>query len=152
MILFLHWVGFSVWLGAALTFMVWGPVSKAAPLPVWAHVWDTLAKVQRWLVAPGCAAVTVTGLVLSMQYAQRGMAMGAAWLVVMQVVGLLAAVLQLAVATPLTNRIAYLAIRSLEKGEKDPRAEKVRSRLALVSSVTGTMVLVVIYLSAVKPI
>jgi hypothetical protein len=70
----------------------------------------------------------------------------------MQVVGLLAAVLQLAVATPLTNRIAYLAIRSLEKGEKDPRAEKVRSRLALVSSVTGTMVLVVIYLSAVKPI
>lgn len=152
MILFLHWLGFVVWLGAGVTFMVWGPLSKQAPLPVWAHVWEVLGKVHQWIVAPGCAVATVTGLILSMQYAQRGMHMGAAWLVIMQAVGLLAAVLTLAIQTPLANRMVYLALRSLDQGEKDPRAEKVRARLAIVSSVSGAMVLVTMYFAAVKPI
>lgn len=151
MILFLHWLGWAVWLGAALTFMVWGPVAKRAELSVWAHTWDVLAKVQRALVAPGCAVATVTGLALSMQYAQRGGGMGAKWIVIMQVLGLLAAVLTLAIATPLANRMAFLAAKSLEKGEKDPRAEAVRSKLAIVSSISGAFILVTLYFASAKP-
>jgi hypothetical protein len=148
-ILFLHWLGFAVWLGAGMTFMVWGPLSKQAPLPAWAHVWETLGRVQQYIVAPACAVATVTGVALSMQYAQRpGASMGATWLVLMQVLGLLAGVLTLAVATPLANRMAYLAVLSVEKGEKDPRADRVRARLALVSSVSGAMILVTLYFAA----
>jgi membrane-associated phospholipid phosphatase len=148
-ILFLHWLGFAAWLGAGMTFMIWGALTKQAPLPVWAHVWETLGKVQQWIVAPACAVATVTGVVLSMQYAQRpGASMGATWLVLMQVLGLLAGVLTLAVATPLANRMAYLALSSVEKGAKDPRAERVRGRLALVSSVSGAMILVTLYFAA----
>ena len=89
------------------------------------------------------------GVVLSMQYAQRpGASMGATWLVLMQVLGLLAGVLTLAIATPLANRMAYLALSSLEKGAKDPRADRVRGRLALVSSVSGAMILVTLYFAA----
>ncbi len=152
MILFLHWLGWAVWLGAQLTFMVWGPTAKRVPLASWAHTWDTLSKVQRWIVAPSCAAATVTGIVLSMQYAGKpDVSMGAPWLIVMQSVGLLAGILTLALATPLVNRMAYLAARSVEKGALDERAEGVRKKLAIVASVTGVMILVVLYFAAVKP-
>jgi hypothetical protein len=150
-ILLLHWLGWAVWLGAALTFMIWGPAVRKADLAVWAHTWGVLARVQRAVVAPGCAVATVTGLALSMQYAQRGHPMGAMWIVVMQALGLLAAVLTLAIATPLANRMAFLALRSLEKGERDPRAEAVRGKLALVSSVSGAFILVTLYFAVTKP-
>lgn len=150
MILFLHWLGFSVWLGAQLTFLVWDPAAKRAELPVWAHTWDTLAKVQRWIVAPSCAAATITGIVLSMQYAQRGITTGMRWIVIMQVLGLLAGLMTIALATPLVNRMAYLAAKSLEKGAVDPRAEAVRKKLALVIWVSGAFILVALYFSAVK--
>lgn len=149
--LFLHWLGWAVWLGAGITFMVWGPAVRKAELPVWAHTWDVLARIQRAIVAPACAVATVTGFALSMQYAQRGLPMGAMWIVIMQILGLLAAILTLAIATPLANRMAFLAAKSLEKGERDPRAERVRSRLALVSSVSGAFILVTLYFAVAKP-
>lgn len=151
MILYLHWVGWAVWLGAGITFMVWGPAVRNAPLEVWATTWDVLARVQRWIVAPGAALATITGLVLSMRYAQSEADMSALWLIVMQVAGVVAGVLVLAVATPLANRLAFLAARSLEAGQKDPRAEALRSRLALVSSVAGGLVLITLYFAVAKP-
>jgi hypothetical protein len=151
MILFLHGLGWAVWLGAGITFMIWGPSVRQADLAVWAHTWAVLARLQRAVVAPACALATITGLVLSMQYAQRGLAMGARWLVTMQALGLLAAVLTLAIATPLANRMAFLAARSVESGQRDPRAEHVRRRLALVSSISGAFILVTLYFAAAKP-
>ncbi len=152
MILFLHWLGWAVWLGAQITFMVWGPTARRAPLASWASTWDTLAKIQRWIVAPGCAIATVTGIVLSMQYAGKpDVSMGAPWLIIMQSLGLLAGIMTLALATPLVNRMAYLAARSVEKGALDERAEPVRKKLALVASISGVFILVVVYFAAVKP-
>ncbi len=144
MILFLHWLGWAVWLGAQLTFMVWGPVAKRAPLATWAHTWDTLSKVQRWIVAPGCAVATLTGIAMSMQYHERPGAMGSG-VIAMQVLGLVAAVLTLFLATPWVNRMAYLAARSVEKGAVDDRAEPVRKRLALVASVSGVCIILAVY-------
>ncbi len=155
MIVFLHWVGWAIWLGAQLTFMVWGPVAKRLPLDAWAYTWDTLSKIQRWIVAPSAAVATVTGIVLSMQYAQRdtpeGASLGATWLVVMQSLGLLAGIMTLALATPLVNRLAFLAAKSLEAGKQDERAEPARRKLALVASISGVFILVALYFSAVKP-
>jgi uncharacterized membrane protein len=150
-ITFLHWLGISIWLGAQLSFMVWGPAAKRVPLAAWAHTWDTLGKVQRWMVAPAAAVATVTGLAMSMQYAQRGLDMGSAWLIVMQSLGLLAGILTIGFSTPLVNRMAFLAAKSLETGQQDPRAEGVRRKLAIVSSISGTFVLVSLYFAAAKP-
>lgn len=152
MILLLHWLGWAVWLGAGITFMVWGPAAKKAELAVWAHTWDVLARLQRAIVAPGCAVATVTGFALSMQYAQRGAGMGAKWIVIMQLLGILAAILTIAIATPLANRMAFLAAKSLETGQRDPRAEPVRRKLALVSSVSGAFILVTVYVAVFKPV
>jgi hypothetical protein len=149
---FLHWTGFSIWLGAQLTFMVWVPASKAAKLEAWAHVWSTLAKVQRWVVAPSVVVATLTGFALTMQLVsrQRDVA-SAAWLVGMQVFGLLAAVLSLAIASPLVNRMGWVAAQSLADGERDPRAEHVRQRLAMVGTATGVFILAAIYFGAMSP-
>lgn len=151
MIVFLHWLGWAVWLGAGITFMMWGPAARRCDLAGWAYTWDVLARLQRAVVAPACAVATLTGFVLSMQYAQRGYPMGALWLVLMQLMGILAAILTLAVATPLANRMAFLAARSLETGQRDPRAEPARRWLALASSISGLLIVATVYVAAAKP-
>lgn len=152
MIEFLHWAGWGIWLGAQLTFMVWGPAVKKAPLPVWAHTWDTLGKVQRWMVAPACAATTLSGIVLAMQYTKHDYPGGqpGAWVYIMAAGGMVAAILTFAVVNPLVNRMAFLSARSLETGERDPRAEPVRKKIAVAASIAGTLVLVAVYVSVVK--
>lgn len=152
MIEFLHWAGWGIWLGAQLSFMVWGPAAKRAPLAVWAYTWDTLSKVQRWVVAPACAATTLSGIVLAMQYTKHDYPGGSpgAWVYIMAAGGMVAALLTLAVATPLVNRMAFLSARSVETGQLDPRAEPVRRKLALAASVSGTLILVAVYVSVVK--
>jgi len=151
LLLFLHWAGFSVWLGAQLAFMVFGPAAKRMSLESWANTWVTLAKVQRVLIAPAAATATVTGVALTMAAAQsHALDMGQAWLMVMQTFGLLAGILALAVVTPLVNRMAVVAVRSLEKGQKEPIAERVRSRLALAASITGAFIIVALFFGATR--
>jgi len=150
MLRFLHWAGFSIWLGAQLTFMVWGPQTKGAGLEAWAHTWKTLAKVQGFLVAPGAAVATLTGIMMTMQLVSMH-AEPAPALWAMQGFGLLAGVLAIGVATPLANRMAAWARVSLEAGEKDPRAERTRVRLAWAGSITGAMILVGLWFGAQAP-
>jgi hypothetical protein len=149
---FLHWAGFSIWLGAQLTFMVWVPLSRTVALEPWAHVWKTLAKLQRWVVAPSAVVATLTGFALTMQLASREReAAGAAWLVGMQVTGVLAAILALALVAPLSNRMGWIAEQSLADGAKHPAAETVRTRLALAGTVTGLFILAAIWFGAMAP-
>ena len=150
MLRFLHWAGFSIWLGAQLTFMVWGPQSKNASLEAWAHTWKTLAKVQGFIIAPAAAVATITGIVMMMQlvslHAEPSPALWA-----MALFGLLAGVLAIGLVTPLVNRAAVWAQASLAGGQKDPRAERARVRLAWAGSVTGVLILVGLWFGAQAP-
>lgn len=149
---FLHWAGFSVWLGAQLTFLVWVPLSRTVALEPWAHVWKTLAKLQRWVIAPSAVVATITGIALTMQLATREREQaGAAWLVGMQVTGVLAALVALALVAPLANRMGWVAEQSLADGAKHPAAERIRSRLALAGWVTGALIVAAIWFGAMAP-
>jgi hypothetical protein len=44
-----------------------------------------------------------------------------------------------------------LAARSLEKGARDPLAESVRKKLALVGSIAGVLLILSIYFGEMKP-
>jgi putative copper export protein len=148
----LHLIGVSVWLGAGLTFMIFGPAAKRMSLESWANTWMTLARVQQVLVAPACAVATLTGILLTMELVQGHFDMGGAtWLMAMQALGMVAAILTIVFATPLAGRMGTLARRSLEKGQMEPAAERVRKMLALVSSISGVLVLVSMYFGAAKP-
>jgi uncharacterized membrane protein len=149
--LFLHVLGVALWLGASLSFMVIGPAAKRMPLVAWAHTWQVLARVQRIIVAPAAAVTTVTGILLTMSLAGTGFEMGnALWLMIMQGLGLLAGALALVVATPLINRMAVLARRSLEQGQVDPAAERVRRAVAIAGSVSGVLVLVALWFGVTR--
>ncbi|HXY69703.1 MAG TPA: hypothetical protein VEH62_09645 [Gemmatimonadales bacterium] len=150
MLRFLHWVGIAVWLGAQLTFMVWGPQTRAVGLEAWAHTWKTLARVQGLLIAPAAALATITGIVMTMQLVGQHVDETTS-LELMQAFGLLAGVIAVGVVTPLANRVAYYAQVSVEKGEKDPRAEKARGLLAWAGSLTGVAILVALYFGAMAP-
>jgi len=153
LLLFLHVASFSVWLGASLTFMVWGPAVRNASVEVWAHSWMTLSRLQRSFVAPSCLVATLSGIMLTLQLVQMHFDMTSAmWLMAMQVLGLLSALLTLAIATPLAGRMGTLAARSLEKGARDPLAESVRRKLALVGSLAGVLLILAIYFGEMKPV
>jgi hypothetical protein len=47
--------------------------------------------------------------------------------------------------------MAALARRSIEKGTRDPVAERVRSRLALAGSLAGLCLLVALYFGVARP-
>lgn len=148
---FLHVASVAVWLGASLTFMVFGPAAKNAPLASWAHTWITLARVQRALVAPAAAIATVTGILLTMALVKSQFDVSSAmWLMVMQGLGLVAAIITVAFATPLINRMARLAERSLEKGAMDPAAERVRKAVAVSSSIAGAMIIAALYFGVTR--
>ena len=142
LLLVVHVVAFAIWLGASLSFMVVGPLSRELPLEGWAACWQALARVQRYLVAPFCAITTVSGIIVIMMRVSMGMTTG---LMLMVVFGLVSAILTLAFATPLINRLERLAVRSLEKKEKDPQFERVRKVLATVGSIAGVMILLAAY-------
>ena len=144
-LLFAHVTSFAIWLGVSLTFMVWGPAVKGASVEVWAHSWMTLSRLQRSWVAPSCLIATLTGIVLTLQLVQRQSGTESLNLMAMQLLGLASALLTLAIATPLASRMGTLAARSLEKGARDPMAEMVRGRLALVGSIAGVLLLLAIY-------
>jgi uncharacterized membrane protein len=144
-LLFLHVATFSVWLGASLTFMVWGPAVRNASVEVWANSWMTLSRVQRSFVAPSCLIATLTGIVLTLQLVQRQSGTESFNLMAMQLLGLASALLTLGLATPLANRMGTLAARSLEKAARDPLAEGVRRKLALVGSIAGALLILAIY-------
>jgi hypothetical protein len=150
MLRFLHWAGFSIWLGAQLTFMVWGPQTKGASLEAWAHTWKTLAKVQGYIIAPAAAVATLTGIMMTMQIVSLHAEPSAA-LWAMQGFGLLAGVLAVGVVTPLANRAAAWAHASLAAGQKDPRAERARVALAWTGSITGALILVGLWFGAQAP-
>src|SRR4051812_48205903 len=102
----LHVIGFAIWLGSSLTFMVVGPLSRSLSLEGWAACWQALARIQRYLVAPFCAITALSGIILIMARVNFGMTTS---LLMMVAFGLVAAVLTLAFATPLANRLALLA-------------------------------------------
>jgi len=148
---FLHWAGFSVWLGAQLTFMVWVPLSRTVALDPWGHVWKTLAKLQRWVIAPSVVVATLSGIALMMQSGARERGAGGVWLTGMALTGILAAIVALALVAPLSNRMSWVAEQSLADGEKHPSAERLRARLAIAGTVTGVFILAAIWFGAMAP-
>ncbi len=142
--LFLHVAGISIWLGAGLTFMIFGPASRRMSLESWANTWITLAAVQRALVVPSCLVALLTGVLLSMALASLHAGMTSS-LMIMQGCGVLAAGLTLAGSTPLASRMGRLARRSLDNGKVDPAADQVRKALAISASISGVLILVAIY-------
>ena len=108
--IFLHLLGFTMWLGGGLSAMTLGISLKRLAREQLAPAVRSLVAVQRSLILPGSLLTVVSGLVLTLIIYGGPGAMGTIshWVMMMQAAGLLAALIVLIVMVPNGARISRL--------------------------------------------
>lgn len=137
--LFLHILGFTLWIGGALAAMVAGIASKREDRAALGAVVRTQAAVQKLLVAPGALLAVLSGLMLtfsvtSLQGGEPGFSF---WLVLMQGAGIVGALIVLLVGLPTAARLARLD----PEGPSAAYFDELRQRQRVVGSIAGVFAL-----------
>jgi hypothetical protein len=137
--LFLHLLGFTLWLGGGFAAMVLGIAGKRedrAGLGVTAR---GQAAIQRRVIAPGALLAVLSGLILTFSVTGRtGELVGFSLpLVVMQGAGVLGALLTLLIALPTAAKLGRLD----PSGPGAAYFDELRQRQKLVTSIIGTFAL-----------
>src|SRR2546427_5804479 len=131
--LFVHVMGFVAWLGGGVAVMLCGITAKYFPPDQRLAVYRVISVVTRNLIGPGAVLVVVSGFVLSVPYFRS--ATVPSWLLAMQGLGLLGAIVAIGIVTPTAARLGRL--------ELDPRGELpegfggLRKRQAIFAAVSG---------------
>lgn len=135
--LFLHVMGVVAWLGGGLAVMLSGITAKHFPPDQRLAVYRVMSVVSRNLIGPGAVLVVISGFVLSVPYFQSATA--PTWLMAMQLLGLVGAIVAIAIVTPVAARLGRL--------ELDPRGELpesfvgLRRRQAIFATIAGIFAL-----------
>ena len=143
--LFLHFLGFAAWLGGGLAMMIAGITAKRFDPQDRLAVYRASGAVARALVGPGALLVLLSGFVLSIPLFQAATVPG--WVMAMQGLGLLGALIAIAIVTPTAARMARL--------ELDPRGELpesfagLRRRQVLFATVAGVFTLLALLFGTV---
>jgi hypothetical protein len=136
---FLHILGFTLWIGGALAAMVAGLASRREDRAGLGAVVRTQAAVQKVVVAPGALLSVLSGLMLtfSVTSLRGGEAGFNFWLVLMQGAGLVAALVVLMVGLPTAAKLARLD----PDGPGAAYFDELRQRQRVVGSVAGILAL-----------
>jgi hypothetical protein len=131
--LFLHFMGFAAWLGGGLALMLAGITAKHFAPADRLAVYRATGAVARALIGPGALLVLLSGFVMSVPFFSGDAMPG--WLMAMQGLGLVGAILAIGVVTPTAARMGRL--------ELDPRGELpetfagLRKRQAIFATLAG---------------
>jgi hypothetical protein len=138
--LFAHLLGFVIWLGGAVASMVAGILGKGEPRTQLAVVARTQAGLHRVLIGPGALLTVVSGLMLTLRVygALNNSGTPSGWLAVMQIAGIIAALVVLFVGVPLAARIGRLD----PTGAQAALFDELRARQVIVASTAGTLGLI----------
>jgi hypothetical protein len=144
--LFLHLLGFTMWLGGGLASMVAGIAGKREGREGLGAIVRSQAAAWKAIVAPGALLTALSGLILTFSVAGRtGELVGFnVWLVVMQGAGLLGALLVLLIGLPTAAKLARLD----PMGQGAAYFDELRARQRIVASVSGTLALVALVAGA----
>lgn len=151
--LLVHVVGFVLWIGVILTMaFVTGQAAREEDRRIAAFAYRSASRLLKTL--------GLTGMVLTVG---SGFALTAAggypffqpfpehWLFQMQVLGILAFLAAALYQIPLSDKLARAAEASAAAGEDSEAFRKYRRRNAVVSSVLGTVLLVLVALGTLRP-
>ena len=132
---FLHIIGFTLWIGGGLASMVAGIVSKGEERARLGAVVRAQAAVQRILVAPGALLTVLSGVMLTfMKTSLRGGEPGATvWLVLMQGAGIVGALIVLFVGLPTSSKLGRID----PLGANGAYFDELRQRQRITSSIAG---------------
>ncbi len=137
--LFLHIIGFTLWIGGGLAAMVAGIVSKGEDRARLGAVVRVQAAMHRILVAPGALLAVLSGLMLT--FAVTSLHGGAAgfsiWLVLMQGAGIVGALIVLMVGLPTASKLARID----PEGPNAAYFDELRTRQRVSGSLAGMLAL-----------
>lgn len=130
-------MGFVAWIGGGLAVMLGGISAKYFPPDQRLAVYRVIGVVARSLIGPGAVLVVLSGILLSLPY--FGHSTAPTWLMAMQTLGLLGAIVAVGVVTPTAARLGRL--------ELDPRGELpesfagLRRRQVIFATLAGVLAL-----------
>lgn len=140
--IFVHLLGFVMWLGGALGAMTLGILVRRESREHYAPVMRLMAGIYRGLILPGSLATVVSGLVLTLIIYGNPGALGAVShsLMAMQGTGLLAALITLIVLVP--NAAKLVRIDPVGQAAQFDALRAKQARLGMVSGLLGLLALV----------
>ena len=136
--LFVHVIGFTLWLGGGIATMVAGVAAKRFAPAARLGAYKLIGAIQRILVGPGAIAVVLSGVVLSAPYMKSGAMPG--WLNLMMGAGILGAIAAVGVSVPTASRLGRLEVDA--RGELPESFQALRQRQILAASIAGGLGLV----------
>jgi uncharacterized membrane protein len=144
---FLHLVGIGIWVGAGGAVALLARVAAGDPPERRADRLELVGRLYAWLVAPGAILATASGIAITMMAAGAGYGarLGAPASAAMQVIGLVAAGLEILVAFPASQRLLR-AVLAAQGPELAGAGERMRRRVATLAPVILALVIVAVYL------
>lgn len=144
--LFLHLLGFTLWLGGAIASMIMGIAAKREDRHGLGAVVRAQSSLMKTAIAPGALLAVLSGLILTFQVtAAAGDLVGFnLWLVIMQGAGLVAALLTLLISLPTATKLSRID----PAGERARYFDELRQRQRIVGSISGTLGLVALFAGA----
>lgn len=144
--LFVHLLGFTMWLGGGLAGMVAGMAAKREDRAGLGAIARAQAAIHKGIIAPGAILVVLSGLILTFSVSGRtGELVGfSVWLVVMQGAGLVGALMVLLIGLPTAAKLARLD----PMGQGAAFFDELRQRQKIVASVSGVLALVALVAGA----
>ena len=145
--LFLHLLGFTLWLGGGLASMVAGLSARREERAAQGTVARTQTAIQKTVVAPGALLTVLSGLILTFSVTGRGgdLIGFTLALVIMQGAGLLGALIVLLVGLPTAAKLGRLD----PLGPGAAHFDELRQRQRIVSSIAGTLAVAALVAGAV---
>ena len=134
--LFLHVIGFAAWMGGGLAMMLAGITARNFSPEERLAVYRATSVVARNLVGTGALLVLVSGFVLSVPYFQATMP---GWLMAMQGLGLVGAVIAIGIVAPTAARMGRLQLDP--RGELPESFAGLRRRQAIFATIAGVFAL-----------
>jgi hypothetical protein len=141
--LFLHLLGFTLWLGGAIASMIIGIAAKREERSGLGAVVRSQATLTKIAIAPGALLTVLSGLILTFQLTTDVTGFSI-WLMVMQGAGIIAALLTLLISLPTAARLGRLD----PTGEAARYFDELRARQRIVASISGTFGLVALLAGA----
>ena len=142
--LFLHLLGFTLWLGGAIAVMIIGIAAKREDRHGLGAVVRAQATLMKVAIAPGALLAVLSGLVLTFRIGGVDLPGFSIWLMLMQGAGLVAALLTLLIALPTAAKLSRLE----PIGETARYFDELRQRQRIVGSISGTLGLVALFAGA----
>lgn len=144
--MFLHLLGFTMWMGGGLGAMVAGIAGKREDRASQGAITRSQAAAYKIIIAPGALLAVFSGLILTFEVSGRmGELVGFnVWLVVMQGAGLLGALLVLLISLPTASKLARLD----PMGQGAAYFDELRQRQKVVGAISGTLALLALVAGA----